>query len=104
LKGEVEKTGVSVSTGPSDFVERTNAVNSACCDPGNEEMCASGVPQACDARCALTFLEYYTQCHSMLDATMAPLQMTGLHRLDDVCMQLPPAELLLALGQASCGR
>lgn len=88
---------------PSDFQSRTDRVNSACCDEGGDE-CAAGVPNLCDARCALTFLDYYTECNQMLFSTMAPEQMTQLHRLNSVCMQLPPADLLLALGQASCER
>ena len=88
---------------PPDFLSRTDSVNSACCDEGGDE-CADGIPNQCDARCALTYLEYYTECNQMLFSTVSAEQMTQLHRLDDVCMQLPPSDLLLALGQASCQR
>lgn len=86
---------------PLDFQSRTDDVNSACCDEGGDA-CTAGVPNQCDARCALTFLEYYTECSQMLYSTMAADTMTKLQRLDDICTQLPAEDLLLALGQASC--
>ena len=88
---------------PSDFQARTDDVNLACCDEGGDE-CTAGVPNQCDARCALTYLTYYTECSQMLYSTMAAETMTKLHRLEDVCTQLPATDLLLALGQASCER
>ena len=54
---------------PADFETRTNEVNAACCDDGNAAQCAAGVPNTCDARCALTYSRKgYKQYPPQLDS------------------------------------
>ena len=87
---------------PVDFAHRTDGVNDACCDVGNAEQCAAGVPTSCDARCALTYNPYYSECHHMITALMSPEQLVAFERLNTACSDLPAADLLTALGRAKC--
>jgi hypothetical protein len=41
---------------------RVDAVNQACCEQNNENVCTSGSPQTCDAECAAEFLPYWHFC------------------------------------------
>lgn len=45
-------------------VPRVDELNAACCDAHG--ICDTGVPNRCDAKCALIFEPFYTACHQML--------------------------------------
>ena len=87
---------------PAEFAQRTNAVNDACCDVGNAVQCAAGVPTSCDARCALTWNVYYSECQHMITALMDPGQLVAFEQLNHACASLPASDLLTALGRATC--
>eukprot|EP01047_Picozoa_sp_COSAG01_P036522 COSAG01_NODE_2855_length_6961_cov_3.612260_3_plen_500_part_00 len=83
----------------ASFATEMNNLNQVCCDePG---ICKTGVPKTCDAKCAVTFVEFYNRCHRELGLRVAENQMLGFKQLYDTCSnRLPAAELLRAV--ATC--
>jgi hypothetical protein len=50
-------------------------VEEACCDAGTENtVCATGVPTACDAKCAVVFGDFYDRCQRVLSAQLSLVQ------------------------------
>eukprot|EP01046_Picozoa_sp_COSAG06_P036067 COSAG06_NODE_3941_length_4742_cov_2.669283_1_plen_1010_part_00 len=110
-------------------VLRVNELNDACCDiPG---VCTAGVPTECDAKCALVFVPFYTDCREVLFAVRAepvlvkpgassPLALSGLlacvaaqtnyspstiaqfGELNTACTSIPVDALFSAVGTANC--
>lgn len=48
-------------------------VNGDCCNDSNQH-CAAGVPTTCDAKCAITYNAYYTECAQQITASFSPQQ------------------------------
>lgn len=70
------------------------AVNAACCD---EEGC-SGVPDVCDAKCALHFNDFFDRCSGILNLQIPAEDMVKYTQLHTTCStQLPIDPLLRAL-------
>eukprot|EP01052_Picozoa_sp_SAG31_P012838 SAG31_NODE_760_length_12279_cov_2.439655_2_plen_815_part_00 len=80
---------------PQSFVDQVAQVNQACCDAGDNG-CANGVPSECDAKCAIVYSVFYSNCESFLDATVeSPDKIMGFDRLYTVCTERLPSEQLL---------
>jgi hypothetical protein len=77
---------------PGEFADESALVTAACCD---DDGCA-GVPDECDARCAVPFVSFYDRCSTLLRAT-APTDMVAYTRLHDTCTSALPAAPLLRL-------
>ena len=58
--GDFIHTGASCM---SSFEAEAARINDACCDTGmDSNVCASGVPTECDAKCAVVFNDFYGRC------------------------------------------
>jgi hypothetical protein len=77
----------------NDMRHRTEAVNRDCCNESNDH-CSSGVPTTCDAKCAITYLSYYSDCSSQIAASFTASQQIAFHELHDTCASLPIEPLL----------
>ena len=99
-QGFADAIHTSTSCSPAEFAARTDAVDAACCNGG--ELCADGVPTACDAECAPVFTQYYSQCHDMLSVSVDHRQQDELYRFSQTCDNLPIRPMLTALAQAEC--
>ena len=85
----------------SSFEADAARVSDACCDIGREATCADGTPSECDARCAITFNDFFDRCQRLLSSAVSMSQMDDWGRLYNTCnTALPPSELLRAL--ANC--
>jgi hypothetical protein len=83
----------------ANFAADMSKLNKACCDePG---MCKTGVPQTCDAKCAITFVEFYNRCHKVLALRVAAKQYRESKQLHDTCSKRLPVEALLR-AMATC--
>ena len=79
-----------------EFDAETQTVNEACCDSADG---CTGVPQECDARCAIPFAPFYERCSSLL-RVLVPGGYADYSRLYDTCTtQLPAGPLLQLIGQ-----
>jgi hypothetical protein len=77
----------------ASFAAEMTKLNAACCDePG---MCKTGVPHSCDAKCAITFVEFYNRCHRELSLQVGVRQVKEFKQLHDTCTKRLPAEALL---------
>jgi hypothetical protein len=75
------------------FAADMSKLNKACCDePG---ICKTGVPKSCDAKCAITFVEFYNRCHRVLALRVAKKQLREFKQLHDTCSHRLPAWALL---------
>ena len=71
-------SGADAQTGPqceSMLVQQSNAMNSNCCGAGTS--CTSGVPSACDERCAATFMPFWSMCDDFVRANLPELVSFG---------------------------
>ena len=65
---------------------RVNELNDACCDvPG---VCTAGVPTECDAKCALVFVPFYTDCREVLFAVRAKPVLVKPGAFQSSCIEL----------------
>jgi hypothetical protein len=77
----------------TSFAAEMTTLNKVCCDePG---MCKTGVPKTCDAKCAITFVEFYNRCQRVLALRVGPTQLNDFKQLHDTCSNRLPAEELL---------
>eukprot|EP01046_Picozoa_sp_COSAG06_P014002 COSAG06_NODE_857_length_11918_cov_4.047551_1_plen_399_part_10 len=74
-----------------DFAHEADAVNTACCDYSG----CSGVPNTCDAKCAIVFDGFYERCSSILTLQVPAAQMSQYTQLHTTCSQDLPVEPLL---------
>jgi hypothetical protein len=85
------------------FQTQVSQINANCCDGG----CAAGtsgpgIPTTCDAKCAVFFVPFYTNCSGIVSATFGPTTSAALSQLSTTCTQAIPAEdLLLIAAQCS---
>ena len=68
-------------------------LNAVCCDDRGK--CATGVPTSCDAKCAVTFVEFFNRCKKIMAARFSTKLMEGFTRLHDTCSKRLPTEALL---------
>ena len=85
----------------NDILGRTDKVNEECCDESNDH-CAAGIPTTCDARCAMTYLSYHTDCAQQISASFVPEQQAAFARLANTCSSLPLEPLLHLMSTAQC--
>lgn len=64
----------------ADFAAMTAEVDEACCDPGTD-VCATGVPGECDAKCAVIYNPLYQQCSRFISAQVGLAAMSAYNRL-----------------------
>lgn len=76
-----------------DMSDRTAQVNTDCCNDSDDN-CAYGVPTTCDARCAITYIAYYTECSQQISASFSPQLQSQFAGLFDTCRSLPVDPLL----------
>eukprot|EP01050_Picozoa_sp_SAG11_P016425 SAG11_NODE_2242_length_3643_cov_7.584368_5_plen_494_part_00 len=80
----------------ANFAAMTAEVDEACCDPGTD-VCATGVPGECDAKCAVIYNPLYQQCSRFISAQVGLAAMSAYDRLYSTCTSSLPAEPLLRL-------
>eukprot|EP01048_Picozoa_sp_COSAG05_P005924 COSAG05_NODE_365_length_10774_cov_121.347822_9_plen_572_part_00 len=74
-------------------------INTICCD--TDGACAAGVPNTCDAKCAVFFVGFYNRCDDYINLQSSPTHITALQKLATTCeTSLPTRELLMVA--ASC--
>ena len=71
-------------------------VNGDCCNDSNQN-CAAGVPTTCDAKCAITYNAYYTECAQQIAASFSPQQQS---QFAELCV--PAFNTPLLSRQSSC--
>ena len=86
---------LSHSCAASELQGRVDSVNSACCDNNGDDhggKCQgeTGIPTACDARCALAYVPFYNDCKGTLGAQFlgAPQMIQGFQDLANTCANL----------------
>jgi hypothetical protein len=85
---------ITTSCALKTFDEEAAAVNAACCDDAG----CTGVPTACDAKCAVVFDSFFERCSSILGLQIPADQMAQYTGLYTTCsQQLPIQPLLTAL-------
>jgi hypothetical protein len=77
----------------NDMSDRTTEVDAACCNDSNGN-CAAGVPTTCDAKCAITYITYYSECAQQIAASFSPQQQAQFAELYNTCSSLPVEPLL----------
>ena len=77
---------------PTAFANDAQRVNDACCD--SEMACANGVPQECDAKCAIVYNDFFRRCQSLL-GSFNHAQVDTYDRLFTTCSRSLPTEPLL---------
>eukprot|EP01050_Picozoa_sp_SAG11_P011746 SAG11_NODE_1266_length_5342_cov_4.156369_5_plen_265_part_00 len=85
----------------ANFAAMTAEVDEACCDPGTN-VCATGVPGECDAKCAVIYNPFYQQCSRFISAQVGLAAMSAYDRLYSTCTSSLPSEPLLRV-VALCG-
>ena len=65
------------------------------------EVCATGVPTTCDAKCAVFYVDFYDRCRDYINLQNTPTAQTSLAQLHTTCGQALPVEPLL-LAAARC--
>lgn len=84
----------------SDFNTRADAVNTACCDDG---LC-QGVPNRCDAKCAIAYDPFFDDCSNLLSLQLPAPDVVKYHQLHTTCStDLPIDDLIDALIQCREG-
>ena len=73
------------------FSDEAAAVNTACCDYAG----CNGVPNTCDAKCAIVFDDFYERCSNILDDMIPADQRPQYAQLHRTCSQDLPVEPLL---------
>eukprot|EP01052_Picozoa_sp_SAG31_P037529 SAG31_NODE_4860_length_2902_cov_1.736354_1_plen_855_part_00 len=76
---------------PAAFVDRVHAVERACCSDG----CPDGVPTECDAKCAVVYTDFYSECQHQLEASLGHERFGAYERLFSTCNDDLPTEPLL---------
>ena len=80
---------------PATFSEQVGAVDTACCDTGGACDGTGGVPDSCDAKCAIVYRSFYTRCQRFMSAQFSQAQMGSFDQLFTTCSSALPAEPLL---------
>lgn len=75
------------------------SVNTECCD---NNQCGNGVPSTCDAKCAIEYLQYYTECATQIAASFPAQQQYDFANLRQTCLSLPLQPLLHVAATARC--
>ena len=73
-----------------EFAAGVGSIDTACCDDG----ACDGIPTTCDAKCAITFNDFFDKCSTMM-AVMIPDQLAPLTDLHRTCATQLPIEPLL---------
>ena len=98
------RTQIDVTPGKcqlADYMQHIEAVNTACCDANG--ICSAGVPDECDAKCAIAFVGFYKNCSSILSATIqSPEQVQKFADLSTACNEISATALLDAIDTAVC--
>ena len=68
-------------------------LNSDCCDDGGR--CSTGVPTSCDAKCAVTFVEWYDRCQKVMLTRFSTKLLAGFASLYTTCTKKLPIEALI---------
>ena len=80
---------------PAAFSAEAAAIDAACCD-GSNDNCHGGIPDNCDAKCAVVYNRVFDRCERFLRTTTE--NMNGHERLFSTCtVSLPTEPLLRAL-------
>jgi hypothetical protein len=78
------------------FSAELQRVEDACCDTGTQStVCASGVPTECDAKCAIVYNYFYSQCSRLLVAQIGLTAAGPYDQLFSTCTESLPKEPLL---------
>lgn len=78
----------------SDFEQRAAVVNAACCDDGK----CSGVPNRCDAKCAIEYNPFFDDCSNLLTLQLPAPDVVKYNQLHTTCAtELPIDGLIDAL-------
>lgn len=78
---------------PSSFSDQAATVDRACCD-ADGSACTHGTPDACDAKCAIVYTDFYRRCQSLL-GTLSLTLIDSYDRLYATCDRGMPSEPLL---------
>jgi hypothetical protein len=81
----------------STFAEETARVNEACRDlkDRKSEVCSSGTPSECDAKCAIVYSDFCSRCSRLSGAQLSLQEMEEWDGLYDTCTASLPKEPLL---------
>ena len=80
---------ITRSCAVNELAGRVDSVNAACCDTDKCQG-ATGIPTACDARCALAYVPFYNDCKGTLGAQFLgqPDMIQGFQDLGNTCSNL----------------
>ena len=73
------------------FDDQAVVVNTACCDYDG----CNGVPTTCDAKCAITYIDFFERCSRQLEDAIDPHQYPAWADLHSTCATQLPVEPLL---------
>jgi hypothetical protein len=65
------------------FDSDMRGLNTKCCDDGGK--CRMGIPNTCDAKCAVAYVQFFNRCHNIMTDRYSTKQMEAFTQLHDTC-------------------
>jgi hypothetical protein len=87
------RTQLAASCDWKTFDADMKRLDTKCCDDGGK--CSTGIPKACDAKCAVAFVGFFDRCDKTMALRFNSKQMKGFRDLHTTCSKKLPTEKLL---------